>query len=72
MGGGTGADSFYFLGDFGNDSVDAYELGVDAVMVGTSVASTVNAVGNTVFNFFDGNSIMFIGVTLTSADLVFV
>ena len=69
---GGGMDVLYFLGGFGDDIVVDFALGTDLAIFDTMVLSTIMVGTNTLLNFADGNSVQFLGVTLTSADLVFI
>jgi Ca2+-binding RTX toxin-like protein len=69
---GSGTDTLYFFGNFGNDTVDSFQKGTDIATFDMTATVTIMVDTNTVFTFADGSSVEFLGVTLTSADLVFV
>jgi Ca2+-binding RTX toxin-like protein len=70
--GNFGNDFFYFVGDFGDDVVKDFELGIDAALVNGDIMSTSTAGGHTIFEFANGSSIEFENVIMDLDDLVFV
>ena len=65
-------DVLYVLGNFGGDVIADFALGTDMAIFDTMALSTIMVGSNTLFNFADGNSVQFLSVSLTSADLVFI
>jgi Ca2+-binding RTX toxin-like protein len=72
LSGGEGLDNFHFRGEFGDDIVTDFELGIDIAIVDATVTLTDTSGGDTTFFFEGGSSIKFEGVTMDADDLIFI